>query len=113
MTLNTSDILAVADEALSEARTVLNVGVMRQAARLAYQAQFHAAQAFIFERTGKIAKTHKGVNVQFHKLANTENALEPELAATLSAAYHYKEIVDYELGVRTPIPFDEANAALA
>ena len=113
MTLTAVDILAVADEALSEARTVLNAGVTRQAARLAYQAQFHAAQAFIFERTGKIAKTHKGVNVQFHKLATAEPSIEPQLAGTLSTAYHYKEIVDYELGVRRPIPTEEASMALA
>ncbi|HEX3522373.1 MAG TPA: hypothetical protein VHT52_09830 [Stellaceae bacterium] len=35
------------------------------AGRNAYLAAFHAAQALIAERTGKEAKTHKGVHAQF------------------------------------------------
>ena len=32
------------------------------AGRNAYLAAFHAARALIFERTGKVAKTHRGVH---------------------------------------------------
>ena len=64
--------LAAADEALSDARRILTVGVTRQAARLVYYAQFHAAQAMILERAGNVAKTHNGVNIQFHRLAKAE-----------------------------------------
>ena len=39
------------------------------AARTAYLAGFHAAQALIFERTGKIAKTHRGVRNAISRLA--------------------------------------------
>ncbi len=104
--------LAAADETLADARSILTVGVTRQAARLAYYAQFHAAQALIHERTGKVAKTHKGVNVQFHKLAKAEPSIAPQLAAALSAAYHYKEIADYETGAAA-VPSDEAGDAIA
>ena len=38
------------------------------AARLACYAQFHAAKALFFERTARIAKTHKGVSAQFHRI---------------------------------------------
>ena len=68
MTPESSHYLCAADEALSDARANLSINIPRQAARLAYQAQFHAAQAMIFERTTKNAKTHKGVARQFHKL---------------------------------------------
>ncbi len=53
--------LIAADRALSDARVVFAANLPHQAARLAYYAQFHAAQSLIFERTGRIAKTHKGV----------------------------------------------------
>ena len=58
--------LANADRDIGEAHTIMAAGIARQAARLSYLAQFHAAQALIFERTGKTSKTHKGVRTQFH-----------------------------------------------
>ncbi len=33
-----------------------------EAGRAAYLAEFHAAEALISERTGKLARTHDGVN---------------------------------------------------
>ena len=60
MTPETSDFLVAAERALSNARNILAIDIPDQAARLAYYAQFHAAQALIFERTAKISKTHKG-----------------------------------------------------
>jgi uncharacterized protein (UPF0332 family) len=40
-----------------------------EAGRMAYLAGFHAAQARIFERTGRTPKTHRGVRSQFGSLA--------------------------------------------
>ncbi len=113
MTPQTASFLAAADEALSDARGNLSIKISRQAARLAYYAQFHAAQALIFERTSKIAKTHKGVDTQFHKLAKAEPALPPELAGQLSAAYYYKEVADYDTGTAPPITPAQARDAIA
>ena len=112
MTPKTMDFLEAADECLADARSVLTVGVFRQVARLAYHAQFHAAQALIFERSGQVGKTHKGVNVQFHKLAKSEASFDPNLAGKLSATYHYKEIADYEIGVRAVVSADDATTAI-
>lgn len=42
-------------------------------------AGFHAAQAFIFERTGKSVKTHKGVQTELHRLTRAD----PGFAAVL------------------------------
>jgi len=39
---------------------ILAVHLNDAAGRTAYLAAFHAAQAFIFQRTGKVLKSHKG-----------------------------------------------------
>lgn len=65
----TANHLANADRLLSQASQILAIDIPGQAARLAYYAQFHAAQALIVERTDKLPKTHNGVDRQFHKLA--------------------------------------------
>jgi len=43
---------------------MLSVGLNADAAREAYLACFHCAQAYIFERTGKVSKSHHGVQTQ-------------------------------------------------
>ena len=67
----------------------------------------------IFERTGKVAKTHKGVDIQFHKLVKAEPGLAPDLAGELSSAYRYKQIADYDTGPAQPITQTEACDAIA
>ena len=92
--------LIAADRALSDAR-------------LAYYAEFHAAQTLIFERTGRIAKTHKGVGKQFHGLAKAEPSFPANLAAELSSTYRYKEFADYDTVQATPITAVQATGAIA
>ena len=87
--------------------------IPRQAARLAYDAQLHAAQALIFERTSKSAKTHKGVSTQFHQLAISEPAIDPKLPRDLPTAYHFKEAADYETGSAAMISATDARDAIA
>jgi hypothetical protein len=55
------------------------------AGRNAYLAGFHAAQALIGERTGRDAKTHKGVHAQFARLTRNEPRLGRELRWTCPA----------------------------
>ena len=109
----TGSFLASADLALADAHTILAAKVPRQAARLAYYAQFHAAQALIFERTGKIAKTHKGVNQQFHGVARTEPTCPSDLPAQLTKAYIYKENADYDGNTSAPVTAAVASDAIA
>ncbi len=109
----TAPYLANADRDLGEARTIMAAGIARQAARLSYLAQFHAAQALIIERTGKFAKTDKGVRALFHQLAKAEASLDQRLASTLTAAYHFKEAVDYEVDDDANKAPEEAAAAIA
>ena len=57
--------LSKARDDLDEARKIAAIGFAAAVARSAYYAAFHAAQAFIIDRTGKIAKTHSGVRRNF------------------------------------------------
>ncbi len=50
-----------ARELLDEAEKELAISLCAAAARTAYLAGFHAAQALLFESTGKLSKTHTGV----------------------------------------------------
>jgi uncharacterized protein (UPF0332 family) len=104
--------LASAEEALADAKKIIAINIPRQAARLAYYAQFHAAQALIFERTGKIAKTHRGVQTTFHRLIMQETADGRGLAGDLSASYHFKEAADYETGAAGAIGSGDAAEAI-
>ena len=79
--------LNAAERALVQARGVLAINYPDQAARLAYYVQFHAAQALIFERTDKVAKTHKGVRRLFHQLSRAEAGIDPRLAGKLTDAH--------------------------
>ena len=48
-----------------------------EAARAAYLAAFHAAQALISERTGRIAKSHSGVRSAFCRAGEGRSSNRP------------------------------------
>jgi uncharacterized protein (UPF0332 family) len=58
--------LEKAVECLSTARAELDINLSSEAGRNAYLAAFHAARAFIFERTGKLIKRHTGVQREIY-----------------------------------------------
>src|SRR5947207_15561215 len=97
---------------LSRTRIILAAGIGEDAGRNAYLAGSHAAQALIAERTGKDAKTHKGVHAQFARLTRNEPRLGRELRQLLAQAYDIKSIADYGLGPDTTVPLDRASAAI-
>jgi uncharacterized protein (UPF0332 family) len=68
MTPEAARFLEKARTLLEEADIMLHVGLNDAASRNAYLAGFHAAQAFIFERQGRVLKTHKGVQMEFLRL---------------------------------------------
>jgi uncharacterized protein (UPF0332 family) len=78
----------------------------------AYLAAFHAAQALIAERTGKDAKTHRGVHTQFARLTRNETRLSLALRQFLPQAYDMKSVADYGLGPEADVPLDRAAAAI-
>jgi uncharacterized protein (UPF0332 family) len=103
--------LEKARQALNEARAVAGIELSEAAGRAAYLAAFHAAQALIFERGGKVPKTHHGVHAQFSRLAKNEPRIS-ELPRFLSRAYDFKTVADYEIGPDATVPLGEALSAI-
>jgi uncharacterized protein (UPF0332 family) len=66
MTPEAGHFLNKARKLLDEAQAMLTIELNDAAGRTAYLAGFHAAQAFISEKTGGSVKTHKGVQTELH-----------------------------------------------
>ena len=111
MTPEIGELLDKARDCLARARIILAAGVGEDAGRNAYLAGFPAAQAVIRARTGRTAKTHRGVNRMLWQLARHEPQLD-DLALFLSQAYNLKDLADYELGPGASVPLDRASAAI-
>jgi uncharacterized protein (UPF0332 family) len=108
----TTDYLAKARATLADAEKIAALPLPHIAAREAYLAVFHAAEAYIFEQTGKAAKTHRGVRSEFARLAKAEPRIGRDLVTFLGTAYQYKARADYAIGsAATPITPAEAAAA--
>jgi uncharacterized protein (UPF0332 family) len=113
MKAETADYLEKARATLADARQIAALPLPHIAAREAYLAVFHAAQAYIFERTGKVAKTHRGVRSEFTRLSRTEPRIGRGLVTFLGTAYQFKTRSDYAIGsTATPITDAEATAAI-
>ena len=113
MTPETQGHLDKAREYLEKASTLLNrLHYNDEAGRAAYLAGFHAAQALISERTGRIARTHEGVNSQFHRLTRGDARVDDELRGFLGRTYNLKAIADYETGPGSQVSEGAARAAI-
>jgi uncharacterized protein (UPF0332 family) len=97
---------------LENARAILAIGLGEEAGRGAYLAGFHAAQALIFERTGKAAKTHQGVQTRFLQLVKNNPDVPAELLPFLSRTYNLKSAADYETGPDAIVPVEHAAKAI-
>jgi uncharacterized protein (UPF0332 family) len=114
MKAETADYLAKARATLADAQQIAALPLPHIAAREAYLAVFHAAEAYIFEHTGKVAKTHRGVRSEFARLAKAESRIPRDLITFLGAAYQFKTRADYAVGAAAaPITSPEAAAAIA
>jgi uncharacterized protein (UPF0332 family) len=106
--------LTKARATLADAQRISTLPLPHVAAREAYYAAFYAAEAYIFEHTGKAAKTHHGVRSEFARLARREPHMDRELTRFLATAYQLKATADYGIGpTAAPITADEAAAAIA
>ena len=106
------DYLDRARRLLKEARSVAAIELSEAAGRSAYLAAFHAAQAFIFDRTGKIAKTHTGVRSEFARLAKDDPGIDRAFPSFLARAYNLKTAADYAVGLEAAVTLDEAEEAI-
>lgn len=109
---DTADHLRKARQMLADARTIAGISLHHVAAREAYLAAFHAAEAYIFEQTGKVAKTHRGVRAMFSRVAKAEPRISQEFVAFLGRGYELKSIVDYDTNDATP-PISAERAGFA
>ena len=104
--------LEKARKCLSNAHASLGIGLSNDAGRSAYLAAFHTSQALIFERTGKAAKTHQGVQSELHRLALNEPRIDKAFPPFLTQAYNLKAVADYETGANSEIPSERSAAAI-
>ena len=99
---------------IARADLMLTVKLNEDAARAAYLASFHVAQAYIFERTGKTSKSHNGVQTEFFRLTRDDARVDPLLRRFLSQAYEFKSVADYfTVAVAVTSAADAAEAVAA
>lgn len=101
-----------ARQMLKEANAVSDIDLPEAAGRAAYLAAFHAAQALILSRTGKVAKTHQGVQTEFARLAKAEPGIDRSLSTFLARSYKLKSVADYDVGGDAVVTATEAAAAI-
>lgn len=94
-----ADLLARAERDLRNSSAIAFIPIPEVAAREAYMATFHVAQALVVERTGRSPKTHSGVRHAFGQIVIRER-LDEQLGRFLSRAYDYKTIADYDMTKR-------------
>jgi len=113
MTPESAQFLRKADRLLLEGEAILKIGLGDAAGRTAYLAGFHAAQAFISEKSGRTVKTHKGVHTEFQRLTKDDANFPSALRGFLSHAYNLKAIADYQTGPGAEVSTEQATNALA
>jgi uncharacterized protein (UPF0332 family) len=109
----TEAFLRKARELRDEAQTALSVSMLDHAGRASYLAGFHAAQALLFERMGRNAKTHSGVQTLLARLVKDDPHFDSELRGFLSRAYNLKAMADYETGPGSHVTPDQAATSIA
>ncbi len=97
---------------LAHAEKMLAIDLNEDAGRTAYLAGYHSAQALIFEREGRVLKTHNGVQGEFARLAKSEAGFDVELRAFLGRTYQLKAIADYETGPYAEVTQTQASRAI-
>ncbi len=112
MTPEVAAYLEKARECLANAQKIIAIEVASDAARAAYLAGFHAAQAFIFASTGKTTKTHSGVRTEFARLARSDARIPKDLPTFLGKAYELKSIADYGISPNIRVSLGDAENAI-
>jgi uncharacterized protein (UPF0332 family) len=110
MTPEAAGYLAKARTSLGKARSVLRVPTLRdEAVRIAYRASAHSAQARVFEHSGKLAKTHRGMQTSFARMVEKDPRLDRALIRFLGRGHHFEQLVDYGTGPRAVVTGAEAQ----
>lgn len=104
------DGIARARHHITTDRVLLAHGIADAAGREAYLAGFHAAWAYIVERTGKRPKTHTGTRSELARLIHASSELPAEFNSFLGRGYEFKVHADYFGGIAPDM--DDAKDAL-
>lgn len=112
MTPEAGQALKTARRHLADARAVVTLGITYIAGREAYLAAYHAAEAFLHHRTGKIAKTHRGLRTEFARLAQSEPRIDPEFVRFLANAYEIKSVADYGAEPEANVSMEQASLTI-
>jgi len=113
MTPESAKFIEHAHVVVARADVMLTVKLNEDAARSAYLASFHVAQAYIFERTGKTSKSHHGVQTEFFRLTKDDARVDPLLRRFLSQSYIFKSVADYFTGAEAVTSATQAAEAVA
>jgi uncharacterized protein (UPF0332 family) len=105
----TSAYLEKSRDLLGRADTMMGAGLTDDAGRTAYLAGLPAAQAFIFETTGRVYKKHSGVQREFSRQVKDDPRVDPNLRTFLSRTYQLKAIADYETGPGSHVSEESAS----
>lgn len=108
MTPEVAAYLGKAAEALADARKIMTIPLPKVGARSAYYVAFHATEALLLARTGRIAKTHTGLRTALAQLLRDGGADDRALLTFLARGYKYKELSDYGIGQAADISEEEA-----
>jgi uncharacterized protein (UPF0332 family) len=108
----TAAFLDKARELLARADIMLGAGLNDDAGRTAYLAGLHAAQAFLFETTGRVFKKHASVQGEFSRRVKDDPRVAVELRTFLGRTYQLKAIADYETGPGSHVSAQTATSAL-
>ena len=90
---------------------MMGAGLTDDAGRTAYLAGLHAAQAFIFETTGRVFKRHSSVQREFSRLVQDDPRVDTSLRTFLSRTYQLKAIADYLTGPGSHVSEESAHEA--
>ncbi|MBV8889636.1 MAG: HEPN domain-containing protein [Alphaproteobacteria bacterium] len=103
MTPESADYLDRAKKCLADAEQIAGATSLHHiAARETYLAAYHAAEAYVFERTRRTVKTHRGLRSEFLRLARDEPRIAREFQTFLAKAYEFKSNADYGVGPTAP-----------
>jgi len=101
-----------ARESLRRAQGNLAMDFAEEAGRLGYMGALHAARALIFERSGRVVKTHRGVRSGFGQLTKDEPSIDAGLRSFLQDGFELKRKADYfEIGDE-PVSTEQARDAV-
>jgi uncharacterized protein (UPF0332 family) len=104
--------LAKGSELLERAPALLAQNFTDEAGRAAYLAGFHAAQALVFESTGRSPKTHNGIQTEFARLTKNNPDVDRKVRAFLAKTYNLKAIADHETGPDSKVTHQQAAEAI-